>query len=99
MDTGNFTVFGHFIVLCGYDDAGFQVLDPFSQARSSVHWTYEQISGQISNLWAISADPSAGPVTPAASDEEAEGPDIPDGETAVGDFNASQDSGEAETQS
>ena len=57
MDTGKFTVFGHFIVLCGYDEDGFEVLDPFSVARSSVRWTYSQISGEISNLWTIRAAP------------------------------------------
>ena len=60
MDTGDFTVFGHFIVLCGYDENGFEVLDPFSVARTGVRWTYEQISGQISNLWAIRALPEEG---------------------------------------
>ena len=55
MDTGRFTVVGHFIVICGYDEEGFQVLDPFNRARSGVHWTYEQISDQISNLWTVCA--------------------------------------------
>ena len=57
MDTGKFTVFGHFIVICGYDEDGFRVLDPFSRARSGVRWTYEQISGQISNLWTLCKAP------------------------------------------
>ena len=57
MDTGDFTVFGHFIVICGYDEDGFRVLDPFSRARSGVRWTYEQISGQISNLWTLCKAP------------------------------------------
>ena len=33
------------------------MLDPFSKARSGIRWTYDQISGEISNLWAISAAP------------------------------------------
>ena len=53
MKKGNFTIYGHFIVVCGYTDEGFQVLDPFSRARSSVLWPYEDIEDQISNLWAV----------------------------------------------
>ena len=77
MDDGKFTVFGHFIVICGYDDEGFQVLDPFSVARSGEHWTYEQISGEISNLWTIRAAPKPEP-TPAPSPEPAAEPEAAD---------------------
>ena len=70
MDDGKFTVFGHFIVLCGYDDDGFQVLDPFSKARSGVRWTYDQISGEISNLWAIRAAPQPEPAPEPAPGED-----------------------------
>ena len=81
MDDGKFTVFGHFIVICGYDDEGFQVLDPFSKARTGVRWTYEQISGEISNLWAISAAPVPEP-TPEPTPEPA--PEPPQEETDDG---------------
>lgn len=53
MGKGDFTTFGHFIVVCGYSDEGFQVLDPFSRARSGKLWKYEDIEDQISNLWAV----------------------------------------------
>lgn len=53
MKKGNFTIYGHFIIVCGYSDEGFQVLDPFSRARSGKLWKYEDIEDQISNLWAV----------------------------------------------
>lgn len=53
MKKGDFTIYGHFIIVCGYSDEGFQVLDPFSRARSKKLWPYEDIEDQISNLWAV----------------------------------------------
>ena len=53
MKKGDFTIYGHFIIVCGYSDDGFQVLDPFSRARSGILWKYEDIEDQISNLWAV----------------------------------------------
>lgn len=49
---GDFTTTGHFIVLCGRADGGYQVRDPFSRARSGKVWSYETLAGQIGNLWA-----------------------------------------------
>lgn len=51
MGAGDFTTAGHFIVLYGYDQKGFFVNDPNSQARSNKQWTYEELSNQIKNLW------------------------------------------------
>ena len=48
---GDFTSKGHFIVLTGYTDGGFQVHDPNSKVRSSQSWTYEKLKGQILNMW------------------------------------------------
>ena len=53
MGPGDFTTNGHYIVLTGYDDEGFTVNDPNSPKRSAQHWTYETLSSQISNLWAV----------------------------------------------
>lgn len=52
---GDFTVAGHFIVLYGYTEEGFQVNDPNSTVRSGMLWPYSVLSGQISNLWALKA--------------------------------------------
>lgn len=52
MGPGDFTTAGHFIMIYGYDKKGFSVNDPNSRARSSKKWTYEELSGQIKNLWA-----------------------------------------------
>ncbi len=54
MGPGDFTSTGHYIILTGYDAGGFTVNDPNSPTRSSQHWTYDTLSGQISNIWAFS---------------------------------------------
>ena len=53
MAPGDFTTTGHSFILTGYDENGFTVNDPNSPMRSSQHWTYETLEGQISNLWAF----------------------------------------------
>ncbi len=55
MGKGHFTSTGHFIVLTGVDGNGnFTVNDPNSISNSSKSWSYDVISGEIKNLWAIS---------------------------------------------
>ena len=54
MGPGEFTTSGHYIVLTGVEEGGFTVNDPNSRERSSQLWTYEQLEGQIRNIWAIS---------------------------------------------
>ncbi len=51
MGPGDFTTTGHFIVIHGYNGEGFQVNDPNSRQRSSRSWGFEELSGQIRNLW------------------------------------------------
>lgn len=51
MGEGDFTSSGHFIVVTGYSDDGFTVLDPNSKERSDRAWTYERIEKQIRNIW------------------------------------------------
>lgn len=53
MGAGDFTSSGHYIVLIGLEDGRFIVNDPNSVANSSKLWSYEQIQGQIRNLWVI----------------------------------------------
>lgn len=53
MRPGDFTAGGHFIVIYGYDQDGFLVNDPNCVARSRMRWTYDQIRGQIKQLWAF----------------------------------------------
>ena len=52
---GDFTSAGHYILLTGYDSDGFTIHDPNSPQNSAKHWTFERLSGQILNLWAMSA--------------------------------------------
>lgn len=50
---GDFTSTGHYIVLTAYEDGAFRVNDPNSRIRSEKLWTYEELEGQIRNIWAI----------------------------------------------
>lgn len=52
---GDFTTAGHYIVLTGVEDGKFRVNDPNSRENSERLWSYEEIEGQIRNIWAISA--------------------------------------------
>jgi hypothetical protein len=54
MRPGDFTKGGHYIVLRGYDANGFFVNDPNSRSNSEKQWSYEQMKGQIKNLWSMS---------------------------------------------
>lgn len=51
MRAGDFTAAGHFIMIYDYDKKGFLVNDPNCKARSEKHWTYDELQGQIKNLW------------------------------------------------
>lgn len=51
---GDFTSSGHYIVLTGWKDGAFQVNDPNSSVRSNRLWSYEDLEGQIRNIWEIS---------------------------------------------
>lgn len=55
MGPGDFTTTGHYIVLTGVEDGKFRVNDPNSRIHSEMLWSYEQIEGQIRNLWAVEA--------------------------------------------
>ena len=50
---GDFTSSGHYIVLTGVEEEGYRVNDPNSRVNSQKLWTYEQLEGQIRNIWAI----------------------------------------------
>ena len=53
MGPGDFTTAGHYIVMVGTRDGKIQVNDPNSILNSEKLWTYEDIEGQIRNLWVI----------------------------------------------
>lgn len=53
MGEGDFTSSGHYIVLTGYEDGAFRVNDPNSILRSEKLWSFEELEGQIRNIWAI----------------------------------------------
>lgn len=51
MGPGDFTTTGHFIVMTEYVDGKIRINDPNSRERSEMLWDYEDIKGQIKNLW------------------------------------------------
>lgn len=51
---GDFTTSGHYLVIVSYSEGFFKVNDPNSVANSQRKWSYEQLEGQIKNLWAFS---------------------------------------------
>lgn len=53
MGPGDFTTSGHYIVLTGVENGAFRVNDPNSVKNSSRLWTYEELEGQIRNIWSI----------------------------------------------
>jgi len=53
MGAGDFTTTGHYIVIVGLEEGKFVVNDPNSRENSGKLWSYEQIQGQIRNLWVI----------------------------------------------
>lgn len=53
MGPGDFTSSGHYIVIVGLQDGMFVINDPNSVENSQKLWSYEQIQGQIRNLWVI----------------------------------------------
>lgn len=53
MGAGDFTTGGHFIVIYGYDEAGFHVNDSNCVARSRKSWSFKQIEKQIKHIWSF----------------------------------------------
>ncbi len=53
MRPGDFTTTGHYILLRGYDEGGFLVNDPNRRSHSQRQWSYQELKGQIKNLWVL----------------------------------------------
>lgn len=51
---GDFTSYGHFIVITGYENGMFIVSDPNSKKLSSEGWYFSTLEPQIMNIWAYS---------------------------------------------
>ncbi|MCR5544567.1 MAG: C39 family peptidase, partial [Eubacterium sp.] len=50
---GDFTYRGHYIVISSYKDGKFKVNDPNSYKNSERGWTYQELSGQITQMWSM----------------------------------------------
>ncbi len=50
---GDFTTAGHYIVLTGVENGAFRVNDPNSRENSGRLWSYEELEGQIRNIWSV----------------------------------------------
>lgn len=53
MQAGDFTAGGHFVVVYGYDEDGFLINDPNCVARSTRHWTWDEMGDQIKHVWSL----------------------------------------------
>ncbi len=53
MGPGDFSKYGHYIVLSDYIDGKIKINDPNSKIRSEKLWTFSEIKDQIRNLWAF----------------------------------------------
>lgn len=51
---GDFTQSGHFMVLTGYENGKFTLLDPNSKSNSEKMWSYERLQDQILAMWEFS---------------------------------------------
>ena len=51
---GDFTDYGHFIVITGYENGMFTINDPNSVKLSNEGWYYTTLEKQIMNIWAYS---------------------------------------------
>lgn len=51
MGPGHFTETGHFIVVTGYTEDGFTVIDPNRRSNCEKFWEYEDIKDEVRNLW------------------------------------------------
>ena len=52
MGRGDFTTSGHYILIYGYDSKGLLINDPNCVARSSRHWSFDDLKYQMKNIWA-----------------------------------------------
>lgn len=50
---GDFTQEGHYILLVGVENGLIRVNDPNSRINSERLWSYEELEGQIRNLWVL----------------------------------------------
>jgi len=50
---GIFAETSSYLVLTGWDDNGIRLNDPNSKANSGKYWDYDELSGEITNLWLI----------------------------------------------
>ena len=53
LGAGDFTTGGHYIVVTWVEDGKFRVNAPNSRDRSQRLWSYEELEGQIRNIWEI----------------------------------------------
>ena len=53
MGPGDFTTTGHFVVMVGMEDGKIRINDPNSYANSQQLWSFDELKGQIRNLWVL----------------------------------------------
>lgn len=51
MGPGDFTDSAQYIVIVGYSDAGYEIRDPGSAARTALTWQYDTLAPQMNGCW------------------------------------------------
>ena len=51
MGPGDFTNSAQYIVIVGYSDAGYEIRDPGSRARTAQTWQYDTLAPQMNGCW------------------------------------------------
>ena len=67
---GDFTTSGHFILIVDHGLFGFNVYDPNSLELSRKTWRFDDLAGQIAQLWTLAASPGGAVKTLYAECEE-----------------------------
>ena len=67
---GDFTTSGHFILIVDHSLFGFNVYDPNSLELSRKTWRFDDLAGQIAQLWTLAASPEGAVKTLYAECEE-----------------------------
>ena len=67
---GDFTTSGHFILIVDHGLFGFNVYDPNSLELSRKTWRFDDLAGQIAQLWTLAASPEGAVKTLYAECEE-----------------------------
>ncbi|MCR5700777.1 MAG: hypothetical protein K6G76_01385 [Lachnospiraceae bacterium] len=70
VNPGDFTREKSYIIIKGFRNGLFYIVDPSSQARSQVGWDYKRLSSQISGIWALKKGSGVASTTEATGGDQ-----------------------------